>query len=170
VGGTRDGTRGGTRRLTQREAAELLGITVEAIKKRVKRGSLPSEMGEDGRRYVCVDASLPEDGDAATETKSQSPDTDLLYEEMRERIADLRVQLEAERTASAELRRIVAALTQRIPELEAPAVQAESPAPSDSREEAAQDGAEASGGGAAPNGSGAPGGSERVPRWRRVFG
>jgi hypothetical protein len=93
VGGTRDGTRGGTRRLTQREAAELLGITVEAIKKRVKRGSLPSEMGEDGRRYVYVDASLHGDGDAATEAPSQSPDADLLYQEMRERIADLEFSL-----------------------------------------------------------------------------
>src|SRR5215213_11763221 len=45
-----------TRRVTMREAADLLGVSKEAIRKRVVRGTLPSEMGEDGRRYVYVEA------------------------------------------------------------------------------------------------------------------
>jgi hypothetical protein len=47
---------------------------------------------------------------------------------MRERIADLREQLAAERRANEETRRIIAAFTQRIPELEAPSEPPESPA------------------------------------------
>ena len=133
-----------TVRVSVEEAARLLGIEKGSVKKRIHRGKLRSEKDARGTTWVWVDRSeTVRDG-------SQGPsqtDRDELVSEMRSRIADLRVQLEAERTASAELRRIVAALTQRIPELEAPAVQAESPAPSDSREEAAQDGAEASGGG-----------------------
>ncbi len=47
------GRAGGTR-VTQREAAEQLGVTVEAIRKRVARGTLRSDKGEDGRRYALV--------------------------------------------------------------------------------------------------------------------
>jgi len=44
-----------------------------------------------------------------------------LIEEMKERIQDLREQLAAERRANEENRRIIAAITQRIPEIEPPA-------------------------------------------------
>src|SRR5215211_8318203 len=39
-----------------REAADLLGVSKEAIRKRVVRGTLRSELGEDGRRYVYLEA------------------------------------------------------------------------------------------------------------------
>jgi hypothetical protein len=45
-----------TRRVTMREAADLLGVSKEAIRKRVVRGTLRSELGEDGRRYVYLEA------------------------------------------------------------------------------------------------------------------
>jgi excisionase family DNA binding protein len=45
-----------TRRMTMREAADLLGVSKEAIRKRVVRGTLPSEVGEDGRRHVYIEA------------------------------------------------------------------------------------------------------------------
>ena len=45
-----------TRRVTMREAADLLGVSKGAIRKRVVRGTLPSEVGEDGRRYVYIEA------------------------------------------------------------------------------------------------------------------
>src|ERR687890_424702 len=45
-----------TRRVTMREAADLLGVSKEAIRKRVIRGTLRSELGEDGRRYVYLEA------------------------------------------------------------------------------------------------------------------
>jgi hypothetical protein len=45
-----------TQRVTMRQAADLLGVSKEAIRKRVVRGTLPSEVGEDGRRYVYIEA------------------------------------------------------------------------------------------------------------------
>src|SRR5215210_4093743 len=86
------GTRRGTRRVTQREAAEVLGVSVEAIRKRIKRGTLPSEKGEDGRRYVYLDdapdATHPQAEDEAP--GFQAP----LIEAKDETIRLLREQLE----------------------------------------------------------------------------
>ena len=42
----------GTRRVTLRGASEELGVSVEAVRKRVKRGSLRSDKDPDGRVYV----------------------------------------------------------------------------------------------------------------------
>jgi hypothetical protein len=47
-----------TRRVTLREAADILGMSKEAVRKRVTRGTLPSGVAEDGRRYVCIDAGV----------------------------------------------------------------------------------------------------------------
>ncbi len=48
----------GTRRVTSREASEILGISVEAVRKRVKRASLRSDKGPDGRVYVYLDTGV----------------------------------------------------------------------------------------------------------------
>jgi hypothetical protein len=108
-----------TRRVTLREAAEVLGVSKEAVRKRVIRGTLRSEVGEDGRRYVCLDVG----GDEAPTGESSA-----LISEMRGRIEDLRGQLEAERQAHAEARRLLAAALERIPpQIEAPSGPLESP-------------------------------------------
>jgi predicted DNA-binding transcriptional regulator AlpA len=105
-------TVGQTRRLTLRDAAQVLGISKEAVRKRVKRGTLPSDVGEDGRRYVYLDAG----GDAGL--PGAVPGT---YDDPRdELIATLKEQLEAERNAHAETRRITYTLAQRVPELAPP--------------------------------------------------
>jgi hypothetical protein len=49
-----------TRRLTLREAAEVLGVSKEAVRKRALRGTLRSERDPDGRVYVYVDAGQDE--------------------------------------------------------------------------------------------------------------
>jgi hypothetical protein len=107
MGGTRRGTR-----VTQREAAERLGVSVEAIRKRVKRGTLRSDKGEDGRRHVY----LPDDPDAG----GSQPEPDTLTSELRDRLHYVEGQLEAERQAHAEARRLLAAALERIPAIEAP--------------------------------------------------
>jgi hypothetical protein len=113
------GRAGGTR-VTQREAAELLGVTVEAIRKRVARGTLRSDKGEDGRRYVYLDT----DPDAG----GPQPDSPALTSELRDRLRYVEGQLEAERQAHAEARRIIAGLVERMPpQLEAPQDERESP-------------------------------------------
>ena len=43
----------GRRRLDLKEAAAELGVTSEAIRRRAKRGTLPSEKGEDGAGCTC---------------------------------------------------------------------------------------------------------------------
>jgi predicted nucleotidyltransferase len=41
-----------------RETADLLGVSKEAIRKRVVRGTLRAELGEDGRRYVYIERDV----------------------------------------------------------------------------------------------------------------
>ncbi len=99
--------------MTLRDAAQVLGISKEAVRKRVKRGTLPSDVGEDGRRYVYLDAG----GDAGAPRGGAVPGP---YDPRDELIATLKEQLEAERNAHAETRRITYTLLQRIPELAPP--------------------------------------------------
>src|ERR687885_79526 len=51
------GERRPERRVHLSEAAELLGVSKDAIRMRVKRGTLRSEKGEDGRVYVWVNVT-----------------------------------------------------------------------------------------------------------------
>jgi excisionase family DNA binding protein len=138
-------------RLSVGEAAESLGVTRDAIHKRISRGSIRHEKGEDGRLYVYVDTSTT----AADTSKDASTDrTDLLIAEMQDRIRALE-------EANRENRRIIAALTQRIPAIEAPE-SPESRGPGDTPPDAA--GARSS---THPE---AETGGERLPWWRRWFG
>jgi hypothetical protein len=109
------------RRVTLREASVLLGVSEGAIRKRVARKTIRSEMGEDGRRYVFVDDGADKGADASSTPESGAlRSDDPLYEQMRERITSLERQLEQASERDRENRRIIAALTSRIPELEAP--------------------------------------------------
>jgi hypothetical protein len=107
------------------EAADILGVTVDALRKRISRGSIPHERDDDGRVWVLMDAA------SKVHDIDQEPYRTVsaleFIEEMRGRIDDLREQLAAERRANEENRRIIAALTQRIPEIEAPRGERESP-------------------------------------------
>jgi hypothetical protein len=92
----------------------VLGLTVDALRKRVKRGTLEAERGADGRLYVLLDADQ--------ESGAPRSDTERL-------ISVLEDQLRQEREAHAEARRLLAAALERIPpQLEAPT------APSEPRE------------------------------------
>jgi hypothetical protein len=50
----------GSRRMDLKEAAEVLGVTSDAVRKRAKRGTIPSETGLDGLLYVWVDDGSPD--------------------------------------------------------------------------------------------------------------
>jgi hypothetical protein len=104
----------GVLRVTIREAAHRLGVTEAAIRKRIQRGSLSKELGSDGRVYVYLDLSQD-----MSHPESQV-DREALLEAKEETIRTLREQLDAERRANEENRRLLAALIQRVPELEAP--------------------------------------------------
>ncbi len=110
----------GTLRVTIREAASRLGVTEAAIRKRIQRGSLHKEMGEDGRVYLDLyqDMSHP---------KSQV-DREALVEELRDRVRFLERELDRRSVEAERYQHIVAGLatananlTDRLKELEAPA-------------------------------------------------
>ena len=94
-------------RLTVHDAARRLGISEDAVRMRVKRGTLSAEK-EGGRLYVLLDIEPTTDR------------TDELIRELRARVHSLEYQLDQEREANRENRRIIAALTSRIPAIEAP--------------------------------------------------
>ena len=105
------------RRATVAEAAVLLGISEGAVRMRVKRGTLPSTR-EGGRLYVLLNV------DPTPEPERPHDGT---HDRTSELIDTLREQLEAERQAHAEARRLLAAALERIPAIEAPSEPRESP-------------------------------------------
>ena len=117
------------RTVTVPEAAKLLGISPEAVRARIQRGTLHKDKASDGTVYVrlyadqtgsYVDRTV--DG-----TADQSGDQTPLVASLEEQVSFLRAELI---TRNEELRRkdhIIAALTERIPELPAPATFSQEP-------------------------------------------
>jgi hypothetical protein len=101
-------------RLTVAQAAAQLGVSQDAIRKRIRRNTIDYDQDPDGRIYVYVDSSeiaQDESSDASIERLVQVQHDDIEF---------LRRELE---TRTDEIRRrdsIIAALTQRLPEIEAP--------------------------------------------------
>jgi len=123
-------------RLSIMEAAEALGVTPDAIHKRIKRGTLKYEKGEDGRLYVYVDTSTSRLDKSVDESKDESKAGvwERLIESQQDRIAFLEQELERRGDETTMLHQIIAGLTQanaqlasHIPELEAPRAPRESP-------------------------------------------
>jgi predicted DNA-binding protein YlxM (UPF0122 family) len=160
-------------RLSVMEAAEALGVTRDAIHKRIRRGTIEYEKGEDGRFYVYVDTSTSRVAQSAYESKDESKVEVLerLIEGQQDRIAFLERELERRGDETVRLHQIVAGLTQanaqlaaRVPELEAPQEAAEAPEPAEDEPERAEprpDRVEAQ--------EGVGEASERS-WWRRMFG
>ncbi len=146
-------------RLTLRQAAAALGVSESAIRKRVERGTLRSDKGADGRRYVYVDTVTDNVADEGEDT-SATGEHEVLISELRAHNDTLREQLEAERQAHAEARRLLAAALERIPAIEAPSEARESPQTVGDEPERA---------GPQPTTPGAQAGAPR-PWWRRIFG
>ena len=151
--------RGARRRTTVAEAAELLGISAEAVRGRIRRGTIPVER-ESGTVYVLLEH--PAAGRTTTDQPRTTTDrpydrTDALIAALEGQVEDLREQLRAERQGHAEARRLLMAALERIPpQLEAPQEARESPeTPSD----------------AGPNTEASPEtGGERRGFWSRLFG
>jgi hypothetical protein len=106
-------------RVSVYDAAATMGVTVDAIRKRIARGTITHKRDEDGRVWVLLDK------DQGTASKVQDADqpqsaTSTLISEMRARIESLERQLEQQREANRENRRLLAAALERIPAIEAP--------------------------------------------------
>jgi hypothetical protein len=100
-------------------------VSEGAIRKRVKRDALRHDKDDAGRIYVYLDGDTRGVDEGIDEVPH--PDSRALMSEMRARIESLEHQLEQANERDRENRRIIAALTSRIPELPAPQEPSESP-------------------------------------------
>jgi excisionase family DNA binding protein len=148
------------RKLTVPEAAEALGISGDAVRSRIKRGTLPT-VREGGRVLVVMGAT--DRPTAQAQPTYPRPGEDRLYEEMKARIRYLEEQVEEEREARRRADTLLARLMDRLPELEAP--QEAPPEPPGSPSEVAEEPDRSE-----PR-SDVPSAQEGVQRpwWRRMF-
>ena len=115
----------GTLRVTIREAAARLGVTEAAIRKRIQRGSLGREMGQDGRVYVYLD--LSQDTPHPESQVHHDPLVEELLEELRDRVAFLERSLERRSVEAEHYQQIVAGLTRTNNQLASQLRQLEAP-------------------------------------------
>jgi hypothetical protein len=112
------------RRLDVKQAAETLGTTVDAVRKRIRRGTLEAER-VDGKVYIWLDVEQDAVRTGAVDAVLEAKDETIA--ELREQLDFLRRELEVR---TEELRRkdsIIVALTSRVPELRLPAGAQETP-------------------------------------------
>jgi excisionase family DNA binding protein len=159
-----DESRDRLERLTTAQAASRLGISEGGVRKRVQRGQMPYERDETGRLWVYLDTSATE-GQKSRDRDRTSRDShasEPLLSQMQAQIDSLERQLEQANERDRENRRIIAALTSRIPELPAA-----SSAPRESPEMADD---EQQGRGPTPEAGGHQEGTERRSWWREFLG
>jgi hypothetical protein len=163
--GPDDNQTGPQERVSVAEAAAWLGVTEDAVRKRIHRGKIGYEQDPDGRYWV-----YPTEDDTRQTARQTRPresvqsESGVLISELRAQIGRLEdqldranEQLEQANERDRENRRLLAAALERIPpQLEAPSEPPESP-------ETATEGE------AEPRPGGAQEGAQR-PWWRRVFG
>jgi excisionase family DNA binding protein len=133
--------------MTVADAAEMLGVSQDAIRQRIRRGTIAHEKDESGRVYVYVDPTHT-DHDSVRNAGDDGVH-DALIEELRKQNEFLRAELERKDA-------ILLTMARRIPELE--------PASSPEPPESPVSPSEAYGGGKDhPD-------QERPSWWRRIFG
>jgi hypothetical protein len=132
-----------------------LGVGTDAVRKRVARGTIESELIGD-RRYVY----LPDTGHDEGHDEGHDTASPALVEELRDRVRSLERMLAEERQARTEEQRrhdtLMAQFMQRIPELEPAERPPESPETTTVEE-------------TEPRPGGVQEGAQR-PWWRRLFG
>jgi hypothetical protein len=166
------------RRVTVAEASEILGITAEAVRTRIKRGKLDSikdPPAPGGTVYVLLqtDQTRP-DIDPTVKGQDQTTDQTQLVETLREQVAylqgviatrdrELEQRAEEIRRRDAALEReqqLAAIFADRLRELEAPREPREAAETVEEEPESAQP----------PSATGAAQEGARSPWWRRMFG
>lgn len=154
------------RRFTVHQAAKALGITPEAVRSRIQRGTLDKEKGDDGTVYVRLNVDqLRTNADEHTDQSAYigdgTDDQSQLVEHMASEIEHLREMLALR---DEEIRRrdhLLAAALERIPAIESPDTPSE---PRESPETTSEEPHSAH----APPEPRAP--SERRSWWRAFFG
>jgi excisionase family DNA binding protein len=142
-------------RLTVAQAADALSISQDAVRKRIARGTIPHARDDSGRVYVYLSPSETvhkTDQDTAQDDATKTVQ-DAYIRSLEDQIAFLRQELERKD-------RILLNLTERIPELEAPSEERESPHTVEEEPESAK-----------PHvATGSPQEGVRRSWWRRVLG
>jgi hypothetical protein len=105
-------------RLSVAQAADALSLTVDAIRSRIARDTI-EHVRESGRVYVLLNSDEYRQGRDQYTDKGSDQLSDLT-DELRDRLHYVEGQLDAERQAHAEARRIIAGLVDRMPALDAP--------------------------------------------------
>jgi hypothetical protein len=149
--------------ITVAEAARILGTSKQAIRQRIYRNTIEHRKDSEGTVYVHITGNNKEtNGESHGETVGEIGSVSReLVEELRDRVSSLENQLEHERRANAEHRRLLAAALERIPAIEAP--RDTPPEPRGSPQTASEE----------PSGTQASQGyqeEERRSWWRRMFG
>src|SRR5215207_141202 len=110
-------------RVTVQEAAQQLGITQDAVRQRIRRGSMRHDKDDKGRVYVYLDPTDTRPTpvhDVPHGTVHDTSRSNELVTELRNRIQFLETELMDRKEEARRKDHIIAALTQRIPELEPP--------------------------------------------------
>ena len=116
-----------TLRVTVIEAASILGITPDAVRSRLRRGTLHKETSEDGTVYVRLDTEGPAGLNDQTTDRSADQTTVAYINELKSEIDYLK---ETVAKRDEEIRRrdhLLAAALERIPAIEAPQEAPKSP-------------------------------------------
>ena len=146
-----------------REAADELGVSVEAIRKRVQRGSIRSDKDPDGRRYVYLDA-----GRDPSEAFGAPVE---LVDVLRAQVEDLRADRDAWRDQARRSDYLLGSSMERTRELESRLRELDAGPPLAGSEEPRESDVSP---GPGPTPTDADAGPEtaaqRRPWWRRVFG
>jgi hypothetical protein len=116
------------------QAAQMLGISEGAVRKRVERGKLRAEHDNAGRLIVYLDATTTDATHDTTHDRPRQSRGDRYTRSLEDQVEYLRRQLDQERNSSAELRQAIIRLAQAnaeqantIQAIEAPAIQEEPP-------------------------------------------
>jgi flagellar motility protein MotE (MotC chaperone) len=148
-----------SQRYTVREAALLLGLSVDAVRKRAERGSLKKEKGMDGTVYIIFDADHLAHGHA---TRHDETATSRLVDSLQDQVGYLRRELDIRNEQLRRKDHLLAAALERSPELEAPSESREgSETAASSSERVVVD---------TPETVAAPQRPTSRPWWKRLFG
>jgi hypothetical protein len=143
------------------EAARVLGLSVDAIRKRVQRGTIPYEKDPAGRVTILLD-TVETVQDVTGHGPGHSQDAERPLEDLRDQVAFLRRELEARTEEARRKDHIIMSLTQRVPELAPPRASPEPHGP--------EPVAETSEGTDTPTDRGERETGVQRPWWRRWFG
>lgn len=123
------------------EAAVRLGVSVDALRMRWRRGKIPGRRDGDGRVWIEVGEQSPKPPEPPKEQAEQSTQAEReLIDALKGEVTDLRHRLDQADQAQNELRRLLLSAQQqaldmvrKIPELSAPADSKPEPLPSGKR-------------------------------------